>query len=67
MPKNYIERAIDFGEETELKAHSKVFFLGQKPEIGFNTKNKKGKTKDFVYLLIFILNAVSKVCSKIFF
>ena len=44
IPKNYIERAIDFADDVELKAHSKIFFLGQKPEISCYIKNKKGKT-----------------------
>ncbi len=44
VPKNYIERAIDFADPIELKAHSKLVFLGKAPEISFFIKNKKGKT-----------------------
>ncbi len=44
IPKNYIERCIDLNDEKEIKASSKIIWIGPSPSIRFYTKVKKGKT-----------------------
>ena len=43
IPRNYIERCIEFDEEKEIKPSSKIIWIGQIPTIDFFTKSKKGK------------------------
>ena len=50
IPKNYIERAIDVSEDKEIKASSKIIWLGTIPTIRFYTKSKKGKTSNMAAL-----------------
>ena len=50
IPKNFIERCIDFDEEKEMKPSSKIIWLENKPSIRLYTKSKKGKTQKMASL-----------------